>query len=797
MIRAVFILTAIFLVSPLTAAAQQRFASPADVASNDFDGKPAVNGGIVVVASDPDNSWIPSFQEPAKNAEPPAGSKQTEVQKPEVEKPEAPKPEVQLPEAPKPVAQNPQVLEGETKVPESGKGAPDPSQASAVASQTSEDYQGYVGSSNCDVFGRPLFGPEQALRFGWWAVDSKGSPVKVGEYQDLTSSAFWDLDGIKSDGCRTLDYTFSGLDQEASFARTYFYGGPRFSADFNYLRYLHRLDHEPLAAFDLSTGPPGPTDKVVGEDLNVGEDYAIRVQQLDTSVKGELTNNLKWRVDVWGMRKSGERQANAMAHCFNINPPNTTANYTCHVLSQRQNIDWTTFEVKPVLEARIGNAVVEYSRTMRSFGQNDQLVDRTYTAFGFSPTFGTQGPPYEYAFVPENFTHIDRIKISKTVDCANQLYANLYIGNTENQFRDTNRGFSGYDLRWINRGIEDVTWTAYAKVDSQNNELPSDYLTTPPYGAGSGSPGSFEPSSLKHPVEYNSSRFGIKGSWKPPSHSRLTIVSGYEYSELARDWADYSTPTGTYTQEDTQTNKINFGPQLKVTENLDTFVRYKGVFINNPLLAVGLLDGKYNTNQPEQVHGIEIGGTWNPRPNLMATAQFGIENSWNHSPEYGIDFDEDNYPIVVTLWYAPTPRLSFTGGYAYFSNWIDQDITIGFANNPTETTQWNYDGYNQLVSLNSNFAWSACTQLVAGIEWDGGTNVFSVPPSPAGADWTALPTFSDVIVETTRINVGIDREISANTNAYFRYVYFDFNDLSGGTETGSANMFLAGFTMLR
>ena len=58
---------------------------------------------------------------------------------------------------------------------------------------------------------------------------------------------------------------------------------------------------------------------VVTEDLNVGEDYAIRVQELDAKFQGRLTDNLKWRLNLWGQRKFGERQANAVAHCFNIN----------------------------------------------------------------------------------------------------------------------------------------------------------------------------------------------------------------------------------------------------------------------------------------------------------------------------------------------------------------------------------------------------------------------------------------------------------------------------------------------
>ena len=83
----------------------------------------------------------------------------------------------------------------------------------------------------------------------------------------------------------------------------------------------------------------------------------------------------------------------------------------------------------------------------------------------------------------------------------------------------------------------------------------------------------------------------------------------------------------------------------------------------------------FNSSLPEQVHSVEIGGTWTPTDNFMTTAQFTIENSWQKS-QYA-NFTENDYPIVWTVWYAPTYRWSFTGGYAYYSNWIDQDITLG------------------------------------------------------------------------------------------------------------------------
>ncbi len=642
----------------------------------------------------------------------------------------------------------------------------------------------------CDVLGRPVEGPTDAIRLVHWVVDSNGSKAKVGEFQDLASSPFWEVDGIKTNGSQTFDYSVSGLDQEANHARAYYYGGPNLGAKFKFERFLHRLDHDPLNGFDLNNGSPGPQDKVVSDDVNVGQDYAIRVQQLDAQFHGKLTSNLKWKLNLWEMHKVGERQANAMAHCFNVNPPAGTADYTCHVLSESQRIDWTTQEITPTLEAKFGNAVVEYSRTMRAFGQNDQVVDRTYTAFSYSPTFGTQGPLYDYAWVPENFTQIDRLKLSLPLDCANQLYANLYLGDTEDKFRGTNRNFNGCDVRLTNCAVENVTLTGYAKIDTQNNEIPSSLFTAAPFGVGSGSASSHEPGSLQHLIDYNSARAGIKGKWQSPTHSGFYVAGGYEFIQLARDFADYSTLSGPFTQQDSRTHQINIGPYLRVSPTLDTFIRYKASFTDYPLIGVREADGRFNTNQPTQQHRVELGGTWSPSANFMATGSFGIENSWNNSPY--ANFNEDNYPIVVTVWYAPTTRWSLTGGYAFLSNWIDQDITIGFQNNPTETTPWNYDGYNNLFSISANYAWTPCTQLVAGIEWDRGSNLFTVPASPAGADWTALASFSDVIAETTRINVGVDHKFAPSTSAYFRYLYFDYRDLSANLDSGTANFFLAG-----
>jgi hypothetical protein len=678
-----------------------------------------------------------------------------------------------------------------------------------------EDGTWYCNDKHCDVFGDPGWTDRSALRFGWWASSTDGSNVKTGEYQDLKSSQFWDLDSISSDGRQTLDFSLTGLDNEANNAIVNYYG-PGMSSKVKYQRFLRRWDHDPLAAPDL-LGTPAPlaTDNIVSEDLNVGQDYAIRVQQLDARFQGPIGNNMKWRLNLWGMQKFGERQANSMGHCFDTNLASTPGGTAtplnpanrCHVLSQQQSIDWLTMEVQPVVEAKFGDVSLEYSRTMRSFGQGDQLIGRRYSQFGYTDPGG-----YTSNFVSENFTQIDRLKVSAQLTEDNQLYANVYLGDTQNKFRDTRRQFGGYDVRLTNRSFDGVTLTGYASMYEENNQLPTTFFTTPPFGTNLGNALQREPGGgPDHPINYDRTRVGVKGNWRPyddGAWSGFLLAGGYEYYIVARDFAVYtgSARLGTFSQPDTKSHMIEFGPSMQWSPEWKTYVRYKGYFYEDPLIGVRESTGRFNTNQPEQDHRIELGGTWTPASNFMATAQFSLNNSWNQSvypsnvPAVPINFSEDSYPLYCTAWYAPTDRLSFTGGYAYFSNWIDQDVAIGFRTSPIETTRLRYAGENHLASVNAHYAWTQTVQLTGGYEWDRGTNSFVVPPSTAGANWdlgTGLASYSAVAVETQRLTAGLDWLPYNNTTAYIRYVYFDFADKTQDFNSGTAHMLLGGFTVLR
>ncbi len=673
-----------------------------------------------------------------------------------------------------------------------------------------ENGQWMTNDGCCDVWGPPAYVSDGALRFGWWGISSSGSQHKTGEYQDLSASPFYDVDVIHSDGVRTWNLLLSGLDKETNDVHLDYYG-PNLAAKLDFERFIHRLDHAPLNGFDLN-GPiaPGPNDNVVTQDMSVGEDYAIRVEELDAKFRGKLMDHVTWRMNVWSQRKFGDRQENATAHCFQLGG---AAGNTCHVVSEGQSIDWRTVEVQPAVEARFQDVTVEYSHTIRSFGTNDDLVTRQYTHFsGFSPANDVLGPDYAYGLVPENFTQIGRLKVAANLSDSLKFYGNAYAGTMTNQFREMDRRINGYDLRLINTGFDDTTITGYASRFAEDTTFPGVILTTPPYAPAN----TYDADSLREPIDYTRTRAGIKASWQPYGDrgrrctdyglwEGTTITSGYEYYLLERDNAVYRTkpnPPGLFAQADTTTNQIEIGPATRWSRSFDTFVRYRLQFIENPLVGISEysiddpdVNGTFNSNQPEQVHNVDLGYTWSPYSNFVTTAEFTIRNSWNHS-QYA-NFSENNYPMSFTAWYAPTCRLSLTGGYAYYSDWIDQDITLG-ANRgvpaDTETTNWNYTGENHLFSFNANYAVSSCVQLVGGYEWNRGKNFFNVPPSPSGADWSLLPSLSDVVVETQRVTTGIDWQPYHNTNLYARYILYDYDDIGQGLYSGTANMFLAGAT---
>jgi hypothetical protein len=697
---------------------------------------------------------------------------------------------------------------------------------------------------------------EQLIQAGWWFRTLQGSPEKVAQYQDVDSSPFWSVESLRSDSVRTVDFFAAGLDQEANDLHLGLYF-PGLAADIQYQRYINPIEPDWLLNFPQPVpehahpgSDPSNFGQYMAEDLNVGDDYAIRIQQLKAKFQGRVTDHTKWRLNVWSMRRSGHRQVMALVNSYDR--PDVDGNcQACHVLSQRQQIDWRTVEIEPVVETRRGPITVSFSLPIRSFTQSDQPVSRLYNPppenYGgapIPPQLGSEafpdGAEYPYALVPENFTQIRKLKIGVDLAPATQLYALLHHGSTDNLFRNTRRTFGGADLRLTDRTIPGVSWTGYAKYTHQDNPLPSELIgaellefdrfdesiepcdidISRSYGGcacapipincvlgSDGIPDFFASDALSDPVDYRRTTVGWSARWRPFRHARdlrrgLSCYGRYEYRLLERGDAQFegATAVGSFLvmdQSESHRHSIQLGASQRWATTLDSFLRYRTWYESDPLYGVRENNALTNSSLPTYAQVIEIGGTWSPWDALIASGTFGLENRLHDSRI--ADFDEWDTPMSFTLWYAMTPAWSFSAGYAYHTSRIHQAITLGDdfddgAYHAPVTEVWGYRARSHVVSTGCLWRWTTRLHWRCDVHFVRGINGLDSTEFPPRFIWPGIAETIRNDRTSLRLSTGWDYLLHRKTTGYLRYTFLDYDDAVQTHRSGTAHMLLAGFS---
>jgi hypothetical protein len=697
---------------------------------------------------------------------------------------------------------------------------------------------------------------EQLVQAGWWFRTLRGSPDKVAQYQDLAPSPFWSVESFHSDSIRTYDFFAAGLDQEANDFHLDLYQ-PGWAADIQYQRYIDHTEPDwllnipqPVPEHAHPGSNPANFGQYMAEDLNVGDDYAIRIQQLKAKFQGRLTDHARWRLNVWSMRRSGHRQALALSNSYDR--PDVDGNcQACHVLSQRQEIDWRTVEIEPVIETRRGPVTVSFSLPIRSFTQSDQLMSRLYNpppandgGQPIPPQMGSEAYPdgveYPYGYVPENFTQIRKLKIAVDLSPTTQLYALLHHGSTDNQFRNTRRNFGGADLRLTDRTTAGVTWTAYAKFTQQDNPLPAELIgaellefdrydesiepcdedISRSYGGcacgpiptncvlgSDGIPDFFARDALSDPVDYRRTTLGWNGRWRPFRNARdfrrgLACYGRYEYRLLQRGDAQFEAATGmgsivVLDQSESHRHSIQLGLSQRWATTLDSFLRYRTWYESDPLYGVRENNALTNSSLPTYAQVVEIGATWSPWDALIASGTVGLENRLHDSRI--ADFDEWDYPMTFTLWYAPTPAWSFSAGYAYHTNRIHQAITLGDdfddgAYHAPVTEIWGYRARSHVVSTGCLWRWTTRLSWRCDVQFIRGVNGLDSTEFPPRFVWPGIEEVVQNDRTLLRMSTGWDYLVHRKTTGYVRYSLLDYNDAVQAHRSGTAHLLLAGLS---
>ncbi len=424
------------------------------------------------------------------------------------------------------------------------------------------------------------------------------------------------------------------------------------------------------------------------------------------------------------------------------------------------------------------------------------MVTRSYGAVHPYENFAVDDP---YAVVPENVSQTDRLKLRGELPLQTRIYSQLHHGDTRNLQRDTRRRFYGFDVRLSNSYFSRMTLDGFVRYNRQLNQLPP-FLVPPEDIARVSVPTAIiPPYGLRHPVDYLRTSTGMNANWRPFYTSgladQLTFNAGAELGVIDRSYAEYQVqnPPGFRSQARTAFATYFAGTTMRWHPRFDTRLRYEHRNASNPLFGVTTYLGLTSTNQPSCQDIVRLDTTWLAADNLMATTSVSLENRQNHTSV--ADFVEDDFPMTFTFWYAPQPAWSISGGYGFYSNWIDQEIYFPSDTpdaQPFDRRQWNYGGRGQILSLGANYAHTKRLTFSGGLQWVWAFDAFD-PLLP----WPDLPGYSEVRVNTRRYVSGVDWWGSERLSAYLRYIYEDYDDASAPYYSGSAHMLLAGLTGTR
>jgi hypothetical protein len=249
------------------------------------------------------------------------------------------------------------------------------------------------------------------------------------------------------------------------------------------------------------------------------------------------------------------------------------------------------------------------------------------------------------------------------------------------------------------------------------------------------------------------------------------------------------------------------------------------------LLDNGNSNGTYNTLLPQQDNLVEIGGTWLPTKELVCNATVGIEQAHTNIPDPAsvgngtpINFTENSFPYNISLAYTPMcGKWTFSGGYADYTDFISQLITLGDdyvtgpsfvspstatpANVNPLTTRWGYMGDAEVFDLGVTYRWSKDVKLTAAAQYTHGVDTILplgtyVTPSVGGTkgpmtyNLSNLPGASQVIVDTVRVQAGVDWQVREHLSTFFRYQYYNFDDPTQPYNSGIVNGFLVGLNWI-
>ncbi|MFC2171606.1 GSU2204 family CXXCH-containing (seleno)protein [Acidobacteriota bacterium] len=458
----------------------------------------------------------------------------------------------------------------------------------------------------------------------------------------------------------------------------------------SYIRYIHQLDHDPLANLHAVS-----TAKVVTEtDFDPDADYMINYSRAD--VDARLTLPLAQPVRIGfeydQQDRDGHKQSQTISHCA-----------YCHITSKGREINERTKQFRVSAEADVGILHATYAYTTRDFKDKGATPTNTYDDVRHpsthAPVFDNRiqydsadgALPYEMVPDSEKNSHVMRVK----VDLPGTGAADGHYVKSESTNLNANikADFEAYGGAVHLRPFKNARLTAQVRQEKMTSD---DYyvqsvertsVAGPQAGKTYRDVYGFDPNFTRESAydrDVTSAKFNLR--YRIPER-RMTLSGGYEREQTDRatyEVADNST--------ETTMDRIRFSLNARLDKKLRARFMYRGSWYEHPFVNlyggcethiqdVGvsspLVPGStqyyerhgtraaHLTNFPSDLHEMRAVVTWTPDPRFAFTGAYRFSDAKNDELNLS-EFKRSIHSPELTAWYAPGEGTTITSSYIYF-----------------------------------------------------------------------------------------------------------------------------------
>lgn len=546
---------------------------------------------------------------------------------------------------------------------------------------------------------------EVELKPGFEAIatsDLEKSPAgvrsnKVGEYKTMDNGVHptfeFSLTGNRADDYLGFGGAFIDDEEQSYYLDVDFRRMVKQS--FEYDRFQHWLDHDPLENLNAVYSPADPHVVTTHTDFNSRDEYQIIHSEIksNTAVALPFIPGGEISFDYRKEMREGHRQSLTMSKCT-----------ACHVQSHSREINEETEDFRPSIKAKFGKAkspqlALEYSYLYREFQEEgatptnlyDEAINpRSAASKPFGDRVWYENQELEYNQVPEMEKEMHTVKaqgllpgINSTLSAA---YVNSNVDNTDYNIQtDSDTAF----FRISNTSIPGLALNAgFRWMEIDNDDYLVDYDL--PSGTNPNYSGTYQSYYTDFEWPYTRESALSRDEYRADFNARYTIMpglsvrAGYEWKRTDRD--DFLVA---YDETETEMDTYKLGVNSRLGP-VRARIRYTYQDIDHPFAnsAASTQGGAceaYGEQPPTLGNwrtGLQYFKFWDTRTEdmsnvpeerdeIVANVTYPIKHNLSLTGNYRwVDEDttsgegEVNMPSV-SLWYAPNPKLSFTLTYLY------------------------------------------------------------------------------------------------------------------------------------